>query len=58
MANEVPAVGKTEPSRPSKFMIVILVGVVVGFFAIIFSSSEEIMKVEKQSQPTTVAQPK
>lgn len=49
-------VGPTVPSRPSKFMIVILAAVVVGFFTLVFTQNDIVMQAEKQGgAPSTAA---
>lgn len=55
MATVPPAapVGETVPSRPGKMTVLMLVGVFIGFFVIMFSQSNDTLDKAPIAAPTT-----
>ncbi|MQA66898.1 MAG: hypothetical protein GEU76_13525 [Alphaproteobacteria bacterium] len=47
-------VGKTTPSRPGKLTIIGLIGVVIGFFVIMYSANTDYVEAQKKEQPLKV----
>lgn len=47
-------IGPTVPSRPSKMTVIMLIGVFIGFFVIMFSQSNDTMdNMAPTAAPTT-----
>jgi F0F1-type ATP synthase assembly protein I len=48
-------VGKTTPSRPGKLTIIGLIGVVIGFFVIMYSANKDYVDAQKKEQQPKAA---
>jgi hypothetical protein len=44
-------VGPTTPSRPGKLTIIVLIGVAIGFFVIMYSANTDFVEAQKKEQP-------